>query len=337
MTPIRFGILGTGNIARQFADSLTISPRTPITAVASRSLDSARAFASPRNIPRAHGSYRDLLHDDAVDAIYISLPNNLHHEWTLRALESGKHVLCEKPLALNLQQATEMFAAARKHNRVLVEAFMYRSHPLTHAVLQAVRSGAIGDLRHIRTSFCYRTTRAGNIRFDRSLGGGALMDVGCYCLNFSRLFAGAEPTAVHAAAHFGPTGVDLVTSATLGFPSNILATFTCGMDLHADNTATLSGTAGYLEIPIPWKPPQKRAEYIVAHSTPPKMDHTGVAPPPRQSHFIDADHDLYALEAGDFATTVLQGAAPAISEQDTLANMKLLDTLRDQIGLTFDT
>ena len=213
---------------------------------------------------------------------------------------------------------------------------MYRSHPLTHAVVEAVQRGEIGELRLIRTSFCYRTTRMENIRFKRELGGGGLMDIGCYCVNFSRLFAGCEPSAVHAEARFGATGVDVVASATMNFPNGVLASFTCGMDVHANNTAALCGTEGYIEIPVPWKPAARGAEYVLAHSTPPKMDNAGKAPPPpRESRFVDANMELYALEASDFAAAVFDGKAPAVSEADTLGNMAVLDEFRRQIGLSF--
>ncbi len=327
-----WGILGTGNIARQFADGVSGSPRARVIAVASRTRQAACEFASTREIALAHESYAELLKDEAVEAVYISLPNNLHHEWTIRALEAGKHVLCEKPIAMNLREAQEMFEVARKHKRVLVEAFMYRSHPLTHAALHAVRSGEIGEPRLIRTSFCYRTTRMDNIRFKKELGGGGLMDIGCYCINFSRLFARAEPLSVHAVAHVGPTGVDDVLSASMRFPNGILASFTCGMDLHADNTATVSGTEGYLQIPVPWKPPATGAEYVIARSTPPKMDHAGKpSPPPRESRAIDAQMELYALEAADFAATVRGEKPPAVSEQDSLGNMAVIDQMLRQI------
>ncbi len=329
--PLRWGILGTGNIARQFADGLAECPRARIAAVGSRASETAEAFAELRQIPRAYGSYAQLIADEEVDAIYISLPNSLHHQWTIRALEARKHVLCEKPLAMNLAEAREMFEAARKHERVLVEAFMYRSHPLTHAVVEAARRGEIGELRLIRTSFCYRTTRMENIRFRKELGGGGLMDIGCYCINYSRLFAGCEPVEVSAAAHIGASGVDDVMSATMKFPSGVVASFTCGMDLHADNTAALCGTAGYIEVPVPWKPPPQGAEYVLAHSTPPKMDRTGKAPPPREVQRVDANMELYALEAMDFAATVLDGKPAAVSEQDTLGNMRVLDEMRDGI------
>ena len=336
-TQLRWGILGTGNIARQFADGVKASSRARIVAVGSRTEDAARAFAAPRDIPDVHSTYASLLKNPEIDAVYVSLPNNLHHEWAIRALESGKHVLCEKPIAMSARQASEMFDAAREHDRVLVEAFMYRSHPLTHAVINSVNRGEIGELRSIRTSFCYRTTRTDNIRFSKTLGGGALMDVGCYCINFSRLFARAEPSEINASARLGATRVDLVTTATLKFPNGILASFTCGMDLHANNTAMICGTDGYIEVPVPWKPPAQRAEYVLAHSTPPKMDAAGGAPspPPREARFVDASSPLYALEAGDFAATVIDGKQPAVTEQDTLGNMAVLDEIRRQIGLDF--
>jgi len=337
---LRFGILGTGNIARQFADGVAHSHRSAVAGVGSRSRDSALGFAANRNIPGIHGSYDELLSDPNVDAIYNSLPNHLHHEWTIKALAQGKHVLCEKPFAMDLAQSQEMFDAARKHGKLLVEAFMYRSHPLTRAVHRAVQSGVIGALQLIRTSFCYRTTRvAGNIRFDRSMGGGGLMDVGCYCINFSRLFGDGEPTAVHASAHMHETGVDDRLVATLAFPNGVLASFTCGMTVQADNTAYLCGSDGYIEVPFPWKPPPQNAIYHVSQSIPPRQDLAGKpaapASPPRQTHSVDANNSLYGCEADDFAAAVLDGAAPSLTRVDTLGNMRILDEIRRQIGLSF--
>jgi predicted dehydrogenase len=336
MDRLRWGILGTGNIARQFADGVArTARRSHLVAVGSRTVESARKFAQPREITSVHESYESLLSDPTVDAIYNSLPNSLHHEWTLKALRAGKHVLCEKPFAMNRAQADEMFDVARKTGRVLVEAFMYRSHPLTHAAIDSVRGGEIGDVRLIRTSFCYRTTKfQENVRFKPDLGGGGLMDVGCYCINFSRLFAGEEPDEVHASAHFHPeTGVDDVVVATLRFPSGVVASFTCGMSVQADNTAYICGTEGYIEIPVPWKPPPQQAAYTVARSTPPKMDLAAGIPqrPPRETRLVDANMELYALEADDFAAAVLDGKPPAVSAVDTLGNMAVLDEIRRQI------
>jgi len=166
------------------------SARGQLAAVGSRRLESAQAFAGTYHIPRSCGDYESVLTTSEVDAVYVSLPNSLHHQWTLAALAAGKHVLCEKPFSVTAAEAEEMFDAARRAGRVVMEAFMYRCHPLTHAVQAAVAGGAVGRVKLIRTSFCFRTTRvADNVRFRPDLGGGAMMDVGCYCLSFTRLFA----------------------------------------------------------------------------------------------------------------------------------------------------
>ncbi len=163
MTHLHWGIMGTGNIAHQFAEGVAHAPRSRLVAVGSRTQRNADDFASKFDVPHSHGSYASLLEDDAVDAIYVSLPNSMHCEWTIRALEAGKHVLCEKPLAANAAEAERMFAAAKQHGRILVEALMYRSHPITHEVLRKVREGAIGQLKLIRTNFCFRTSARSTI------------------------------------------------------------------------------------------------------------------------------------------------------------------------------
>jgi len=332
---LAWGILGTGNIARQFATGVNACRRGRLVAVGSRSAETARAFGQTHHIPTAYGSYQALLDDPSVQAVYNSLPNNLHHEWTIKALRAGKHVLCEKPFATSVAQAHEMFDVARQGGRVLVEAFMYRTHPLTHAVQQAVRSGAIGEVRLIRTSFCFKVSKwQGNIRFNPALDGGVIMDVGCYCVNFSRLFAEAEPTHVHVVHHRHETGVDDVAAGTLVFPSGAIATFNCGMSVHADNTASICGSEGYIEIPVPWKPPASGATYTIARSTPPKMENpTAKAPPPRETRTITVDGDLYGLEADAFAATVFDGAPPAVTAEDTLGNQRVIDELRKQMGV----
>jgi predicted dehydrogenase len=334
---LRLGILGTGNIARQLAAGLATSTRTRAAAVASRDGDTARAFAAAHGIAQAYGGYDQLLRDRDVDAIYVSLPNSLHREWTVAALRAGKHVLCEKPIAADAAEAEEMFDAAGRAGCALVEAFMYRSHPLTHAVMQSVRGGEIGRVRLIRTSFCFRTTRTdGNIRFDASLAGGALMDVGCYCLNFLRLVAGAEPVAAHAVGTLHGSGVDDTAAGVLAFPEGVTASFTCGMSVQADNTAYVCGTEGFVEVPVPWKPPRENAEYSVVRGTPPRMDGPvkSAATPARQVRRVTAGKELYALEADDFAASVLDGEPPAVDRRDSVGNMRLLDELRRQVGVT---
>jgi len=234
--------------------------------------------------------------------------------------------------------------AARRHGVFLMEAFMYRCHPQTDAVLDAVRGGTIGELKLIRTSFCFRTTRvADNIRFRPELAGGALMDVGCYCLSFSRLLAGAEPTFAEATGRLHPSGVDELCAGVLRFPNDVTATFACGTTVQADNAAFVCGSEGYVEVPVPWKPPAKEATYTVAHSAPPRMDvkgslAPGAAPtaPPRRTHTVDAGGgDLYGIEADEFAASVLDGRRPRVSREDTLGNTRLLERLRKQIGLAY--
>ncbi|MGH7192223.1 MAG: Gfo/Idh/MocA family protein, partial [Candidatus Saccharimonadales bacterium] len=279
-TKLRWGILGTGNIARQFAAGVAASHRGTLAAVGSRDSTSAGSFARAFEIPQAFGSYDPLVQCRDVDVVYVALPNSLHHRWTIAALRAGKHVLCEKPIASNAAEASEMFDVARQAGRVLMEAFMYRSHPQTLAVLDAVRAGSIGELKLIRTSFCYRTKRIdGNIRFSRELAGGGLMDVGCYCINFSRLFARSEPTRVEVIGNVHETGVDHLVAGTLAFANGIVAGFTCGTTVQADNTAYLCGSEGFIEIPVPWKPPKENATFTIARATPPRMDAVGMPAP----------------------------------------------------------
>lgn len=327
---LRFGILGTGNIARQFADGVAGAHDSVIAAVASRTQEKADAFATDC---RGYGSYDALLADPNVDAVYVSLPNNLHHQWTLKALAAGKHVLCEKPLASNVAEAEEMFDAAEKAGRLLVEAFMYRSHPLIVEVVDQVRRGAIGKVRLVRTSFCYFTRNVDdNIRFDPALAGGALMDIGCYCIDLSQLIVGAAPSAALAAGHMHARGVDDLAAGVLQYPGGEVASFTCGMRNQIDNTAYISGEDGYIEVPIPWKPPVEGATYVIGHSIPPRMDGGANAPPPRRDVTVDCDRPLYALEADHFADAVAGRRDVAITRDESLSNMRVLDEIRRQLG-----
>jgi predicted dehydrogenase len=323
---LRWGILGTGNIARQFCTGLATAARGRAVAVGSRSEASANHFADPFSIARRHGSYHALLADPDVDAVYVSLPNSLHHQWTIKALRAGKHVLCEKPFAATVAEAEEMFDVAATTGRVVVEAFMYRCHPLTIAVRKAVDSGAIGQVKLIRTSFSYRTGKiAGNVRFDPALAGGCLMDVGCYCINFSRFFAGADPVRSHVELHHHPTGVDDAAVGTLVFPGDVMAVFSAGMSAQMDNTAVISGTEGFIEIPVPWKPPSPVSTYVVNRQTPPKMDGPAVAagPGPEVVSVTEQRH-LYGIEADAFAGVVLDGATPWITREDTIGTLKII-------------
>ncbi|MBI1336668.1 MAG: gfo/Idh/MocA family oxidoreductase [Phycisphaera sp.] len=336
---LRWGILGTGNIAGQFAQGIRKAGRAQLVAVASRLEGSARAFADKHKVPHALAPYEALLGLTEVQAVYISLPNTLHHEWAIRCLNAGKHVLCEKPLACSAQQTREMFDAAQRNNRLLVEAFMYRSHPQTKAILQHIRNGEVGRVKLIRASFCFCTKNPGtNIRFKPDLCGGGIMDVGCYCVDFSRLMSGGEVnpnTGVQLTAHLHESGVDDLATGNFTMTNGVVSSFACGMLVHTNNTAIVCGDEGYIEVPVPWKP-QIGAVYHVGRMTPPKMDagkatwQGGV-----ETFTVEADRPLYAYEADDFAAAVLDGARPAVTREDSLANAHVLDEMRRLAGLKY--
>jgi len=318
--PLRWGVLGTGRIARTFAGQLGQSGRARLAAVGSRSADAAARFAEKFGTA-ARAGYDTLLADRSVEAVYVSLPNALHHEWAIRALEAGKHVLCEKPLAANAAEAEEMFDAAQRAGRLLVEAFMYRSHPAVRKLIDTVHKGAVGDLKLIRTHFTFnRPEAADDVRYQRELAGGSLMDVGCYPINFARALAAAEPTAVQAVAHLHPFGVDDYAAGTLDFGGRVLCAFTCGMTVDADRTTYVCGSDGYIAVDTPW----------FSDGT-----FTLVKAGNRRIVRAEAPMDLYALEADAFAAAVQDGHEPQISKADTLGNMRVLDELRAKIGLSF--
>ena len=334
--PLRFGIMGTGNIAHQFAEGLAGSERCVLSAVGSRSVEAADRFASRfGDVPGRHGSYDALIADDGVDAIYVSLPNSMHREWTIKSLEAGKHVLCEKPMAVSAAEVEEMFDVAERAGRVLVEAFMYKSHPLTKQYTKHIAEGAIGRVRSVRGSFCYRTKKIdGNVRFSEPLAGGALMDIGCYCVHFARMIAGQEPDWVEATGRLHETGVDVAAAGAMRFPNGVLATFTCAMDTQMNNAAYIGGEEGYIEVPVPWKPPVKDARAVIDSMTPPRQDGGGVARD-KSVLRVDAPKPLYGLEADDFAAAVFDGTDPVITRHDSLGNMRVLDAMRRQVGLSF--
>ena len=249
--PVRWGILSTARINRRVLPAMAASPLVELAAVASRDLRRGQKYAGEHAIPRAYGSYEELLHDDEVEAVYIPLPNGLHVEWSVRALEAGKHVLCEKPLDWRPEQVERAFDVAEREGRVLMEAFMYRHHPQTQRVAELVAAGAIGEPRVVRASFGFTLADAANVRLDHDLGGGALLDVGCYCVSIARLAAG-EPLRVSGTAVVGPSGVDVRYAGTLLFPGDVLAHFDCGFDLPPHDHAELVGSEGTLVVPSPF-------------------------------------------------------------------------------------
>jgi predicted dehydrogenase len=247
-TPLRIGILGCANIARQFSRDVVASPSVRCVAVASRNADTAAAFAAAQGIDRHHGSYEALLADAEVDAIYLPLPNSLHAEWAIAAAARGKHVLCEKPLALNEAQARAMFDAARQHGVMLLESYPYYFQPHTGAMVALLQGGAIGNVRSVQSSFGFMLPSApGNIRLNPELGGGALLDAGSYALSIIRLAMGCAPRRVRADATWVDSGVDISAMATLTYADGRRAQLSCAMDGANHRRATIVGTAGTIE------------------------------------------------------------------------------------------
>jgi len=248
---VTWGIVSTADINRKVIPGAQASEKVDLVAVASRDQGRADAYAREWGIPRAYGSYEGLLADPEIEAVYISLPNTLHAEWSIKALEAGKHVLCEKPFTRHPDEAEASFDAAERNGRLLSEAFMYRHNPQTAMLVELVREGAIGELRLIRSAFSYGLYDLENIRLRTDVEGGALMDVGCYNVSGSRLLGG-EPERVWGEAWYGPSGTDWVFTGTLRFPGDVLATFDCGTALVNRDELEAIGSEGSLFLDDPW-------------------------------------------------------------------------------------
>ena len=248
---MRLGIVSTADINRKVIPGAHASDKIELVAVASREQRRAEEYAREWGIPRAHGSYEGLLEDSEVDAVYISLPNTMHREWSIRSLEAGKHVICEKPFSKHPDDVEAAFDAADRAGRLLTEAFMYRHNPQAARLVELVREGAIGDLRLIRSAFSYGLYDADNIRLRTDVDGGSLMDVGCYCVSGSRLLAG-EPESAFGRAFIGPTGTDWVFTGSLRFPGDVLALFDCGTSLTNRDELEVVGSEGSLFLDDPW-------------------------------------------------------------------------------------
>lgn len=250
---LQWGILGYAGIAkRSVIPGIQGSEWNEVAAVASRSLDKAKTAAEAHGIAKAYGSYEELLADDSIDAVYIPLPNHLHKEWTIRAAEAGKHILCEKPIALNASEAEEMKDACEKAGVQLLEAFMYRCHPRYDMIRNVIQSGEIGQLRGIRGAFTFNNAKdMSNVRYRKDWGGGSIYDVGCYPINAARLLLGKEPEAVTVQAIFSAEhdDVDMMASGLLEFEGGVSLTFDCGMWAAFRNPLEVLGTDGIIEVP----------------------------------------------------------------------------------------
>ena len=309
--PVRFGVLSTANINEKLLDGARASDRVEIVAVASRDRDRADAYARAHGIGRAYGSYDALLADPALDAVYISLPNSLHIEWSVRALEAGKHVLCEKPLDRREAEVRRAFDAADRAGRLLAEAFMWRHSPQTARLQEMVGSGAIGEIRQIRAAFSFTLTEEQNVRLRADLDGGALMDVGCYCVSGARLLGG-EPDAVFGVQLTGPTEVDVRFAAVLRFPNDVIAQFHCGFDLPPESRLEPIGSSGSIVLRDPW------------HARKPGLE----VRRDDGSEWVDVElANSYQLELENLADAIRGVGEPLLGRDDALAQARVIEAL----------
>jgi D-xylose 1-dehydrogenase (NADP+, D-xylono-1,5-lactone-forming) len=308
---VTWGIVSTAHINRLLIPGAHASPKVNLAAVASRDLARAEEYARTWEIPRAYGSYEALLEDPEIEAVYISLPNHLHVEWSTRALEAGKHVLCEKPLSRRAAEVEEVFDAADRAGRFLMEAFMYRHNPQTARLTQLVADGAIGELRLVRSTFSYSLYDAENIRLRVDAHGGALMDIGCYCVSGSRLLAG-EPELVSAQSRIGETGTDWVFVATMRHPDGVLALFDCGTALTDRDELEAIGSEGSLFLDDPWHCRQPGIELRRDDG----VERIEIGPA-----------DSYRLELENLSDAIRGEAQPLLGRADAVAQARALEAL----------
>jgi xylose dehydrogenase (NAD/NADP) len=319
---IKWGILGNATIARKcMIPAIFNAANGRIQALASRNSEKAESIATKYNIPRLYSHYESVIEDKHVDVVYIPLPNHLHKEWTIRALNAGKHVLCEKPLACNAADAMEMAAVASKNGLHLMEALMFRFHPRSRAIHKMVSQGKIGAPRLVRVSFCFHIEeqilkKKENARLKKE-GGGALLDVGCYGVSVARWVMGENPESVQAAAHFNSEGVDIHAVGVLHFRNRGLATIEASFISALQQTYTIVGETGSIELPhnafIPW---EEDTTYVYRG----RNEEIG-----RQEVIPGADE--YRLMVEHFSDVILHGASPLVETGHSIQNMRVLDAL----------
>ncbi len=309
---MRLGLLSTARINDAILGGAKDTDRVEVVAVGSRDGARAESYAREHGIARSHGSYEALLADDEVDGIYVSLPNRLHHEWTLAALDAGKHVLCEKPYSRRPAEVEEAFARAESAGLVLMEAFMYRHHPQTAAVKTLVEDGAVGKVRLVRASFRFVLPTLDDIRASTELDGGALMDVGCYCVSGSRLLAG-EPEHVRGEQVLGPSGIDMSFHGTMRFAGDVVGQFDCSFALPSYQRLEVDGEEGTLVVESPWRTDWGGDVLLRREDEVERLDVPG--------------GDSYRLELENFADAA-EGKAPALlGREDALGQARTIDAL----------
>jgi len=308
---VRFGLLSTANINRKILAGASGTDAVDVVAVASRDAERARAYAAEHGLERAHGSYEELLADREVDAVYISLPNSLHVEWSIKALEAGKHVLCEKPLTRRPEEAERAFDVAGREGKLLMEAFMWRHHPQTKQLAELVADGSIGELRLVRAAFTFPLTELSNIRLSRELQGGSLMDVGCYCVSAARLLAG-EPEGFGAARAVGASGVDVRFAGALRHPDGVLAHFDSALDLPALSRLEAIGSDGTIVVSDPWHGRNPGIEVQLGEM----VERIAVEPA-----------DPYTCQFESFAAAVAGQGEPLLGREDAVGQARALASL----------
>ena len=310
---LRWGLLGTARINRALIPPLRLARRSRLAAVASRNQENAEAYAREWVIPKAHGSYEALLADPEIEVIYNSLPNSLHAEWTIKACQAGKHVLCEKPLAMTVEEVEAVESSARQAGVIVAEGFMYRHHAQTKMVKEIVDSGRLGELRLVRGSFSFLLENPQNIRLEPDLGGGSIWDVGCYPISYARAVIGSEPVEVCGWQLSGPSGVDIFFTGQMLFPGDITAQFDAGFSAPGRAMVEITGREGSLTILNPYKPGRRESLQLRGRGQDEKIRVRG--------------GDLYLGEVEDMEQAVLDGKPPLISLADSRANVAAITAL----------
>jgi D-xylose 1-dehydrogenase (NADP+, D-xylono-1,5-lactone-forming) len=311
MSAVKWGIMSTAHINRLFLAGAREADNLELVAVASRDQARAEQYARQNEIPKAHGSYEELLADPDVEAVYIPLPNSLHVEWSIRALQSGKHVLCEKPLSRHPQEVERAFDVADRNERLLMEAFMWRHNPQTRRLTELIDDGAIGRLRTIRAAFGFVANDPANVRLQAALDGGGLMDVGCYCVSATRLIAG-EPERVSAEQALGGDGVDVAFAATMRHQDDVLSHFDAGLAIDSRDLLEVVGEAGSLLLNDPW------------HCRTPVIQLRRGS----ESERIEIEPaNSYRLEAENFSAAIRNQATPLLGRADALGQARTIEAL----------
>jgi D-xylose 1-dehydrogenase (NADP+, D-xylono-1,5-lactone-forming) len=311
---VRWGLVGTAHINRRLIPAMRATRRSIVAAVASRTLERAQSYAAEWQIPVTYGSYDALLRDGNIDAVYIPLPNALHVEWTLRALDAGKHVLCEKPLAATAADVDRVQAVALARQRVVAEAFMYRHEPMTARLLELIAAQAIGRVSHIAAGFTFAQSRENDVRLDKALGGGSLWDIGCYAVGIARLVAGVEPVEVFGYAANGPSGVDEAFTGLLRFPDGCVATIHSGFRSPYRSSLEVIGSDGRLHVANPVKPAPRDAIEVI------RGDEVERVP-------VEGSPLLFVRMIEDFVAAALDGRPPAVSLSESRGNAAALAAL----------